>query len=173
MLKPLRRLGILLAISIAAILVFWLIAPKQEFTSAGAENFDGFITALMEEESIPGLAIAVIKHRQIVRLEGHGFADVASRRLMTADTPMNIASISKPILGITLLQLKDKGLLDLDADISAYLPFRVRNPHFPTAPITLRQLATHTSSIADFADPADYATERTLRSRLLTIFAAC
>ena len=157
--KRLRRLGILLAISIAAILVFWLIAPKQEFTSARAENFDGFITELMAEESIPGFAIAVIKHRQIVRLEGHGFADVAARRRMTIDTSMNIASISKPILGITLLQLKDKGLLNLDADISAYLPFRLRNPHFPMAPITLRQLATHTSSIADFADPADYAAD--------------
>ncbi len=152
-----RRLGILLAISIVAGPLFWMISPKQEVASGHARDFDGFITALMAEESIPGLAIAVIKRRQVVRLEGRGFADVASGRPMTVDTPMNIASISKPILGITLLQLKDKGLLNLDADINAYVPFRVANPNFPSATITLRQLATHTSSIADFADPADYA----------------
>ena len=168
-----RRLGILLAISIAAILVVWLIAPKQEFTSARAKDVDGFITASMAEESIPGIAIAVIKHRQIVRLEGHGFADVDSRRPMTTDTPMNIASISKRILGITLLQLKDKGLLNLDADISAYLPFRISNPNIQIAPITLRQLATHTSSIADFADPADYAADADSSVPLTDTFAAC
>jgi CubicO group peptidase (beta-lactamase class C family) len=152
-----RALGVLLAISILGILLFWLISPKQEFTSEQAADFDGFIDAVMEEEAIPGLAIAVIRHREIIRLEGRGFADVGSHRKMTADTPLNIASISKPILGITLLQLQDEKLLDLDADINAYLPLRVSNPHFPTVPITLRQLATHTSSIADFADPADYA----------------
>jgi CubicO group peptidase (beta-lactamase class C family) len=157
--SPHRRVGILLSISIVALLGFWLIAPKQEVTSARAADFEGFITALMAEESIPGLAIAVIRHRQIVRLEARGLADAASRRLMTADTPMNIASISKPILGITLLQLWDKGLLNLDEDIGAYLPLRVSNPHFRTAPITLRQLATHTSSIADFTDPADYTAD--------------
>jgi CubicO group peptidase (beta-lactamase class C family) len=154
-----RRLHIVLAISFVALPGFWLIAPKQQITSVRATDFDNFITALMAEESIPGIAIAVIRQRQIVRIEGRGFADVASRRPMTADTPMNIASVSKPILGITLLQLRDQGLLDLDEDIGAYLPIRVFNPHFQTAPITLRQLATHTSSIADFAEPADYAAD--------------
>jgi CubicO group peptidase (beta-lactamase class C family) len=152
-----RRLGVVLAIAIALLLLFWLIAPKQQFTAERATDFDGFITALLAEESIPGLAIAVIEHREIVRLEARGFADVASGRKMTVDTPINIASISKPILGIVLLQLQDQGLLDPDADINGYLPFRVVNPHSQTTPITLRQLATHTSSIADFADPADYA----------------
>ena len=155
-----RRLRIVLAIAIAALLLFWLILPKQAFTSEQAKGFDGFLTAVMEEESIPGLAIAVIRRRELVRLEGRGWADGASGRKMTADTPLNIASISKPILGIALLQLRDKGLLDLDADINGYVPLRIVNPNSPATPITLRQLATHTSSIADFADPADYAAGR-------------
>lgn len=154
-----RRLGVLLAIVIAAILLFWLISPKQRLISDRAGDFDSFLRAVMEEEAIPGLAIAVIQERRIVRLEGHGFADVGSRRQMSADTPMNIASLSKPILGIALLQLKDRGLLDLDADVKGYLSFRIANPSFPAAPITVRQLATHTSGIADFADPADYAAD--------------
>jgi CubicO group peptidase (beta-lactamase class C family) len=154
-----RRLGVALAIAILAVLLFWLICPKQEFTSQQASDFDGFLDAVMEEESIPGLAIAVVRHREIIRLEGRGFADVGSQRKMTADTPMNIASISKPILGILLLRLRDQGLLDLDADVNGYLPLRIANPKFPSAAITVRQLATHTSSIADFADPADYSAD--------------
>jgi CubicO group peptidase (beta-lactamase class C family) len=154
-----RRLGVLMAIATLAILLFWLITPKQQSTSQQAADFDGFIDAVMAEESIPGLAIAVIRHREIIRLEGRGLADVDSHRRMTADTPMNIASISKPILGIVLLQLQDRGLLDLDADVNTYLPLRIANPNFPASAITLRQLATHTSGIADFADPADYAAD--------------
>jgi CubicO group peptidase (beta-lactamase class C family) len=152
-----RRLGVLLSIAILAILLFWLICPKQPYASEQAADFDGFIDAVMAEESIPGLSLAVIRQGAIMRLEGRGFADVVSHRRMTLDMPMNVASISKPILGIVLLQLRDRGLLDLDADVNAYLPLRVAHPHFPGTAITLRQLATHTSSIADFADPADYA----------------
>jgi hypothetical protein len=54
-----RKLGLLLAIAVVAILLFWLIAPKQEFASHQATDFDSFLSAVTLEESIPGLAIAV------------------------------------------------------------------------------------------------------------------
>ena len=60
-----------------------------------------------------------------------------------------IASISKVIVAIGLLKLLDKGLIDLDEDISKYLGFVVRNPKYPDCLITLRQVLTQTSSIVD------------------------
>ena len=60
-----------------------------------------------------------------------------------------IASISKVIVAIGLLKLYDKGLVDLDEDISKYLGFTVRNPKFPDDKITLRMVLTQTSSIVD------------------------
>ncbi|TPE62970.1 beta-lactamase family protein [Sandaracinobacter neustonicus] len=150
-----RALYVLLAMSLAVV-VYWLVAPRQTTVSDQAPDFDSFVAALMEEGAIPGMAIAVVKDREIVHLRGYGFADVSSRTPMTPDTPMNIASISKPILGIVLLQLYDKGLLDLDADINPLLPFSVKNPHASGEPISIRQLATHTSGIADYYDTADY-----------------
>ncbi len=152
--KTLIGLGAVLA----ALLFYWLASPKQAMRSESAEDFASFVPALMEEEAIPGLAIAVVRENEVVHMQGYGFADVEAGRPMTADTPMNIASISKPILGIVLLQLHDKGLLDLDADINTLLPFRVNNPNADGRPISVRQLATHTSSIADFYDVADYQT---------------
>ncbi|GGI73792.1 serine hydrolase [Polymorphobacter multimanifer] len=146
---------IILVVSLAALL-FWALAPRQKLASADAKDFDAFVTALIDEQAIPGIAIAVVRARQVVHLQGYGYADVEARRPMTADTPMNIASISKPILGIVLLQLRDKGLLDLDADINRLLPFRVNNPNAGGAPITVRQLATHTSGIEDYYEIADY-----------------
>ena len=60
-----------------------------------------------------------------------------------------IASISKVIVAIGLLKLYDKGLVDLDEDISKYLGFKVRNPKYPNDLITLRMVMTQTSSIVD------------------------
>ncbi len=141
---------------VAALLVYWLAVPKQAMRAEHAQDFDSYLSALIEEEAIPGIAVAVVRDRQVVHMQGYGFADVESRKPMTVDTALNIASISKPILGIVLLQLHDKGLLDLDADINAVLPFRVNNPHADGQAISVRQLATHTSSIADFYQTSDY-----------------
>lgn len=151
-----KKLLSVLLVLVVALLGYWLVAPQQPIVSDAAKSFDGFATALIDEQAIPGLAIAVVKDRKIVHMRGYGFADLRARTPMTADTPMNIASISKPILGIVLLQLRDKGQLDLDADINRFLPFRVDHPQAKGRPITLRQLATHTSGIADYYDTADY-----------------
>lgn len=135
---------------------FFLALPRQEITSDKAENFDDFISALINENGIPGVAIAVINDQKLEKLEGYGFADIAEDRKMTGDTPINIASISKPIMGIVILQMAERDMLDLEEDVNAYLPFKVDNPHFSDEKITLRNLATHTSGIADFYDVNDF-----------------
>lgn len=150
-----KSLYLLLVLAIATT-GYWFLAPRQSVISDTAKNLDDFAAALIDEQAIPGLAISVVKDRQIVHLRGYGFADLRMRTAMTPDTPMNIASISKPILGIVLLQLRDKGRLDLDEDINGLLPFRVESPDAGGRPITIRQLATHTSGIADYYDTADY-----------------
>lgn len=62
---------------------------------------------------------------------------------------MNVGSITKTVTGAAVMQAVQDGKLSLDADINTYLPFRVTNPFFLDVRITLRQLATHTSGIAD------------------------
>jgi CubicO group peptidase (beta-lactamase class C family) len=65
------------------------------------------------------------------------------------DTLFRIASISKMMTTLGLLRLYEDGKVDLDADVSRYLGFTLRNPHFPAQAITLRHLLTHTSSLRD------------------------
>jgi len=60
-----------------------------------------------------------------------------------------IASISKTITATALMILYEKGLFQLDEDISDILGYKIRNPHFPLIPITPRMLLSHTSSIQD------------------------
>ena len=69
----------------------------------------------------------------------------------TPDTLYRIASISKLMTTLGLMRLVEAGRVDLDADVSSYLGFRLRNPHFPERPITLRSLLTHRSSLRDEA----------------------
>ncbi|MEW6372375.1 MAG: serine hydrolase [Pseudomonadota bacterium] len=69
----------------------------------------------------------------------------------TPDTLYRIASISKMVTTLGLMRLLEDGKVALDADVSAYLGFTLRNPHFPGQAITLRHLLTHRSSLRDAA----------------------
>ena len=80
-----------------------------------------------------------------------GYADPASKRAITVDDPVRIASISKLVLTIGVMRLVEEGKLDLDADVSKTLGWKLRNPAFPNDKITLRLLLSHTSSLTDGA----------------------
>jgi CubicO group peptidase (beta-lactamase class C family) len=62
---------------------------------------------------------------------------------------MRIASISKTLSAIVVMQLVEEGTLELDRDVSQYLGWELRNPHYPDRAITLRHLLAHVSSIRD------------------------
>ncbi len=81
-----------------------------------------------------------------------GLADLAGGRAVTADDPVRIASISKLVVAIGVMRLVEQGRLDLDADVSQYLSWKLRNPAFPDRSITLRLLLSHRSSLTDRVD---------------------
>ncbi|AOS43190.1 Beta-lactamase [Lacunisphaera limnophila] len=114
-----------------------------------AASIDQSIEHRMQSARIVGLGAAIIVNRQLVWTRGYGFADKERALPFTSDTIMNIGSISKTVTGAALMRAVQDGKLSLDEDINHYLPFKVANPSFPNEPITLRQLATHTSSITD------------------------
>lgn len=72
-------------------------------------------------------------------------------RPANARTLYRIASISKMMTTLALMRMVEEGQLALDTDVSAWLGFSLRNPHFPDQPITLRLLLSHTSSLRDDA----------------------
>lgn len=81
-----------------------------------------------------------------------GFADPSTRRLVTPDDPVRIASVSKLVVAIGVMKLVEQGSVDLDEDVSRYLDWPMRNPNFLERPITLRMLLSHTSSLRDGDD---------------------
>ena len=80
-----------------------------------------------------------------------GYADPATKRAISIDDPVRIASISKLVLAIGVMRLVEEGTLDLDADVSRQLGWTLRHPKFPRKPITLRMLLSHTAGLTDAA----------------------
>lgn len=139
--------------SIVASTVILLSAPvfaiDQQTQSAMSTQLDDLITRKMGQAGIVGLGAAIVLNKQVVWKKGYGFADKELALAFTPNTVMNIGSISKTVTGVAIMRAAQEGKLSLNEDINTYLPFKVSNPNFPNEPITLRQLATHTSGITD------------------------
>ena len=96
-----------------------------------------------------------------LRKDGHreeyftGLKSIENNELTPNDAIYRVASISKVIVAIGVLKLYEKGLVDLDLDISEYLGFKIRNPKYLDDKITIRMLMTQTSSINDEGDFID------------------
>src|SRR2546430_4327122 len=81
-----------------------------------------------------------------------GIADPPSGRRVTADDPVRVASVSKMVTAIGVMELVDQGRLDLNSDVSRWLGWPLRNPNFPDRPISLSMLLSHTSSVREHDD---------------------
>ncbi len=123
--------------------------PNQESLriSLTPDELDSFINETMDSEHIPGLAACVVRDGQIIWTGTYGYSNIEQNIEAADSTVFLIASISKIITGIALMQLWEEGLFELDDNINDYLPFEVVNPFFPDSPITFYTLLTHTASI--------------------------
>jgi len=81
-----------------------------------------------------------------------GLADQRAAREATVDDPVRVASVSKLVVAVGVMQLVERHKLNLDADVSRYLGWTLRNPAFPGRPITLRMLLSHTGSVREHDD---------------------
>lgn len=151
-----KKITMSISLVVAAILAAWFVLPKQKHATNDGGDIDTFVRGVMEEAAIPGMAIAVIRNGQEKLIHAYGFANIEQEKPVTVDTPFNIASISKPIMGVALLQLAEEGKLDLDSDVNSYIPFKIDNPKIEGEHISVRNLATHTSGLADFYDIETY-----------------
>ena len=113
------------------------------------DSLDISIKTFMAERKIPGFAACIVKGGTIAWSKSYGQADIKNNILMSLDGIMNIGSISKTFTATAAMQLWEKGLIDLNADVNKYLDFEIRNPSYPHKPITVFQILTHTSSIID------------------------
>jgi CubicO group peptidase (beta-lactamase class C family) len=114
------------------------------------ESFvDGFVGGAMEAYEVAGLTVSVVKDGQLFFAKGYGWADVARQVPVDAHkTLFRPGSVSKLFTWTAVMQLAERGKLDLDADVNTYLT-QFKIPATYPAPITLRNVMTHTVGLED------------------------
>ena len=103
----------------------------------------------IKQFELVGSNVLFLRKDVYVETVSTGYASLENNILSHPNSIYRIASISKVIVAVGLLKLYEKGLVDLDEDISKYLGFKVRNPKYEEQKITLRMILTQTSSIID------------------------
>lgn len=144
--KTLRIFFLLIAISIIGFISFLLYQTKDDI-DANLSNIDEKLNRFYDSDKMGGFAVSVFNADSIIYSKGYGYASKELNKPYTSKTQQYIASISKTAIGIALMKAEELDLLSIESPINDYLPFKVYNPHFPDDEITIKHLATHTSSL--------------------------
>ena len=129
---------------LAMVLAAWMVCA----TALGeTSDVDEAVRKIFKMYKAVGGTVLAAKDGEIVYQYNYGFANRQSKTPVTENTYFRVASVTKMVSAIRIMQLVEAGTLDLDADLSDYLGFTLRNPYAKDMPITLRHLMTHTSSL--------------------------
>ena len=104
------------------------------------------IRSAMRRQGIVGMSAVVVSGGRRVLADGYGFADKSRKIPVTVDTVFPVASITKLFTATAVMQLVERGAVDLDSPVSRYLP-RMAGPGGPDDAPTVRQLLTHHAGI--------------------------
>ena len=109
---------------------------------------DGFVAEKMKEQKVPGLALGVLRDGKMLEAKGFGLANVELDVAVKPETVFQTGSVGKQFTATAVMMLVEEGKVGLDDKIGKYLagtPAAWKN-------VTVRNLLTHTSGIADYTD---------------------
>lgn len=133
----------------ALLAVFVLVQPvPAQRTEKYAEEikiFAEFVREQMQIDGIPGLSIGFAKD-DFIWAKGFGYADLENKTPATATSAYRLASVTKTMTAVAVLQLVEKGKLELDAEVQKYVPYFPRKRW----PVTVRQLLGHLGGISHY-----------------------
>jgi CubicO group peptidase (beta-lactamase class C family) len=111
---------------------------------------DARLDSILERNSIPGAAVAIVSRDSIVWIGCYGYADLESREPVTENTHFRIGSCTKSFTGLGFLKLIDEGRIDINAPVSQIIPeIEIDNPWHDTHPVRVIHLLEHTSGFED------------------------
>jgi serine beta-lactamase-like protein LACTB, mitochondrial len=121
-------------------------APATALSAEKRKNIQAAANEFLKTSATPGVAVAMVLDGKTVWAQGFGKADLENSAPATPETLFRLASVSKPLTATAILQLVERGKLDLDAEVQTYCPA------FPKKewPITSRQLLGHLGGIRHY-----------------------
>lgn len=130
--------------------------PRAEPIRVDERDLATRVDAIANRHPAVGLAVGIVRDGSLELFHGHGLADIGSNTPIAEDTIFRIGSITKLFTAIAVMQLFEKGLVDLDAPVNDYLRAYRLIPAEPWfRPATLRHLLTHTAGIPDVRHVSD------------------
>lgn len=120
----------------------------QDNPNRGLEPFDTLMTEFVEKHKVPGASLSVARQGRIVYDRGFGYADRDAKEKVAAGARFRIASISKPITAVAILQLAERKKLALDDKVLDHVklaPYLAEGKKADArwSKITLRHLLHH------------------------------
>jgi uncharacterized protein YbbC (DUF1343 family) len=126
-------------------------ASSARLREADLQQIDSIVQSEIEAGRIHGAVVEIGQGNQVVYRHAFGYRALEPRRVaMTPDTIFDLASLTKPVAtAVAIMQLRERGRIDLDAPVATYWPAFARNGK---ERITIRQLMTHYSGLAPDLD---------------------
>jgi CubicO group peptidase (beta-lactamase class C family) len=151
----------LIVLALPLLLLVSVTASPPSLAPDGQAALSAFFTDAVNRGEVPGIVAIVVDREKVLYHEAFGTMNAARRVPMAKDTIFRIASMTKAVTSIGVMQLVEQGKLGLDDQVSRYIPSLARKPvlsdvdvsagTYQTTPatkeITIRQLLTHTSGI--------------------------
>ncbi|HMY76641.1 MAG TPA: serine hydrolase domain-containing protein, partial [Blastocatellia bacterium] len=110
-------------------------------------GFDDVVNDAMKKLDVPGMAIAIVKGKQVIYAKGFGYRDVEKQLPVTADTLFAIGSSTKAFTTFVLGTLVDEGKVEWDKPLRNYIPwFKLYDPAM-TEHLSVRDTVTHRSGL--------------------------
>ena len=121
---------------------------------------------VMTHQGVPGVSIGIVRGPDLLWSGGFGYANLATRRAMDAETMFGVASITKTFTATAILQLRDKECLSLDDPVTRYIPEvkKVKCRLGSLRDLTLRRLMTHRTGLMG-ESPSGHWSSMTFPSR--------
>jgi CubicO group peptidase (beta-lactamase class C family) len=118
---------------------------------------EDFIKEKMKSDSIIGVCVGIIINDSVIWKKGFGFADKEQKTPMTESTVINIGSVTKTFTALSVMQLYEKKLININEPLVKYLPqFKPEGQNLNK--VTVKSVITHTSGIqSDFWKNSDLA----------------
>lgn len=112
---------------------------------------DAYFQKIMDSTGLPGLAVAVVRGDSILYARGFGVKNLETQAPLQTNSIFHLASVSKPFAATAVVQLMERGKIDLDERLTTYLPyFKLADARYRD--ITIRQMLNHTSGMPDEDD---------------------
>jgi CubicO group peptidase (beta-lactamase class C family) len=109
-----------------------------------------WMDGILNRHPAVGLAVGIVRQGSLEFFYTRGLADIASNTRIDADTVFRIGSVTKVFTAIAVMQLHERGLVDLDAPANEYLRgYELVPARTGLRPATVRHLLTHTAGIAE------------------------